>query len=112
MAWLGMAAVIHCCWREQAATYAPILFSLHLAAKLAFAAWRCRDPWLLAPLAVPAAAASPWLMPENKAWLAIAAAFLLLGAALVIGWRRVRTRPGASGQPPAARILNPGVTTA
>jgi hypothetical protein len=56
---------------------------------IATAAWRARDWATALPLAVIALCGLPWVMPANKAWLGIWAAFGLLGAALAVGWRRL-----------------------
>ncbi|MBA2480138.1 MAG: hypothetical protein H0V44_05705 [Planctomycetes bacterium] len=88
--WMLMAGLLHCCLRERSALHAPILGCALLAATLCLAAWRCRDRGVLAPLLIPGGCALPYLIPANKAWLIIWAAFGLLGAALMIGHRRIR----------------------
>nr|MBA3936451.1 hypothetical protein [Planctomycetota bacterium] len=68
-----------------------------LLSAIATAAWRARDWATALPLAVIALCGLPCVMPDNKAWLGIWAAFGLLGAALVVGWRRLA---GARRIPP------------
>jgi hypothetical protein len=60
-----------------------------LSVAIATAAWRARDWATALPLGVLALCGLPWIMPTNKAWLGIWAAFGLLGAALGVGWRRL-----------------------
>jgi hypothetical protein len=91
-AWALTLAVLHCCAREGSLLHAPVTAGIALTLCLLGLAWRRRDAALVAPLSVPGALSLPRLMPDNKAWLGVWAAFLLLAGALGIGWRRVRTR--------------------
>ncbi len=100
-AWSWTIGGMWCLVLGHGGPHHPLLASVGVSAILLVAAWRCQDRWLLAPLSVPACLAAPYLMPANKAWLGIWAAFALLGSALVVGWHRIR-------QAPAERMAKPG----
>ncbi len=74
-----------------------------LIAALATAAWRARDWATALPLAVIGLCGLPYVMPANKAWLGIWAAFGLLGVALAVGWRRLAEARRIRLDPPTAR---------
>ncbi len=94
-AWGFLLGIGHCLADHGAGSHAPLLGGLAAIGMLAAVSWRTRD-WLVAlPLAAPAC----WLVvrwsPENKAWLAVWAAFALLGATLALGWQRIKAGVGA-----------------
>jgi hypothetical protein len=94
-AWAFLLGIGHCIAGSPAEPPAPLLGALAAATVLAAASWRTRDWAVALPLAMPAC----WLVvrwsPENKAWLAVWAAFALLGATLAIGWQRIKAGSGA-----------------
>jgi hypothetical protein len=94
-AWGFLLGLGHCIASPDSGRHAPVLGGLAAAAMLAGVSWRTRD-WVVAlPLAAPAG----WLVvrwaPDNKAWLAVWAAFALLGATLALGWQRIKAGVGA-----------------
>jgi hypothetical protein len=94
-AWGFLLGIGHGIADPGSALHAPVLGGFAVAAVLAGVSWRTRD-WVVAlPLAAPAC----WLVvrwaPENKAWLAVWAAFALLGATLALGWQRIKAGVGA-----------------
>jgi hypothetical protein len=101
-----MIGAAHCCLRESSSLHA-IIAGIVIAAVHALAAWCCRDRAVLAPLLVPAAFACPHLIPANKAWLGIWAAFGLLAAALAIGRRRIRGAAAGAADTHAASAADP-----
>ena len=77
--------------REGSELYAPLsagcgLFALHAAM-----AWRTRNWFALTPLLLPFLLVAPSLIPTHKGWLAVWAAFALLGAGVSLSWVRVRS---------------------
>jgi hypothetical protein len=73
-----------------------------LATALILLAWRRRDPHLCWPLLPPAIVVLPDLLPRQRAWLGVWAAFALLAGAVGLAWRsarRGRGDPGAATPP-------------
>jgi hypothetical protein len=94
-AWGSLLGIGHCLADHGAGFHAPVLGGLAAAGMLAAVSWRTRD-WLVAlPLAAPACWLAVRWAPENKAWLAVWAAFALLGATLALGWQRIKAGAGA-----------------
>ncbi len=92
-AWGFLGGVAHCCG-FHAANALQLLSGLAAAGVLAAAGWRARD-WVVAlPLMIPSCVVVLRWGPENRAWLAVWAAFALLGATLALGRHRLKTRIG------------------
>lgn len=86
--WLVTIGVVVSCARHGALSLVALAGGGALVAVHAIAWWRTRDAWTLLSLSVPAVLVA--LAPENKGWLAVWAAFILLAAGVWMSWLRVR----------------------
>lgn len=111
--WLLTAGLLALCGGKGATSAPAAVAAVLLLAVHAGTWWRLRDNWCLGSLLLPLAALMPVLMPTNKGWLAVWAAFLLLAAGVGMSWLRVRAtrrerRPtttrkiGVAGSPTSA----------
>jgi hypothetical protein len=112
--WLVTLGALTWCGRHAPTSLIAALSGALLIATHAVTWWRTRDNWAMVPLMLPTVLLMPSLMPENKGWLAVWAAFALLGVGVSLSWLRVRAtqvarRPlpvaahhGASVQPTSA----------
>jgi len=92
--WLVTIGVVLPCAKHCALSLTALAGGGVLVAVHAIAWWRTRDAWTRLSLSVPAALVA--LAPENKGWLAVWAAFILLAAGVWMSWLRIRaqaTRP-------------------
>ncbi len=86
--WLVTIGVVVSCAKHGALSLVAVAGGGALVAVHALACWRTRDAWTLLSLSVPAVLVA--LAPENKGWLAVWAAFILLAAGVWMSWLRVR----------------------
>jgi len=92
--WLVTIGVVLSCAKHGALSLVALAGGGVLVAVHVIAWWRTRDAWTLLSLSVPAVLVA--LAPENKGWLAVWAAFILLAAGVWMSWLRIRaqaTRP-------------------
>jgi hypothetical protein len=88
--WIATVGVLLLCHRHAALSLIGLAGGLGVMAMHAMAWWRTRDAWALASLLLPSATLVPVLMPAHKGWLAVWAAFALLGVGVSLSWLRVR----------------------
>ncbi len=89
--WLLTAGMLTLCGGKGAASASAMVGAVMLLAVHAGVVWRVRDAWCLGSLLLPAAALAPVLMPTNKGWLAVWAAFALLAVGVAVSRARVRS---------------------
>ncbi len=92
--WLLTAGMLALCGGKGATSAPAVVAAVLLLAVHAGTWWRLRDNWCLGSLVLPMAALMPVLMPVNKGWLAVWAAFLLLAAGVAVSRARVMTMRG------------------
>lgn len=88
--WLLTAGMLVLCGGKGVMSVAAVAGAVLMLAVHAGAWWRLRDTWCLASLALPMAALMAVLMPTNKGWLAVWAAFALLAVGVAVSRARVR----------------------
>lgn len=88
--WLLTAGLLVLCGGKGAASVQAMAGGVLLLAVHVGAWWRLRDTWCLGSLLLPLAALVPVLMPTNKGWLAVWAAFALLAVGVAVSRARVR----------------------
>jgi hypothetical protein len=107
--WLATVGVMVLCNRHTAWSLVALAGGLGIMTMHALAWWRTRDAWALTSLLLPSAALVPVLMPEHKGWLAVWAAFALLGVGVTLSWLRVRATQ-ARRAPPTTLMNEPSST--
>ena len=88
--WLLTAGIMVLCGGKGAMSALAVVGAVLLMAVHAGVWWRLRDGWCLASLMLPLAALVPVLMPTNKGWLAVWAAFALLAIGVAVSRARVQ----------------------
>ena len=97
-AWIFLLSSATCLNNVELSHLQSIVGEAACAGILAATSWRSRD-WLIAlPICLPTTILLVRLAPENKAWFAVWAAFVLLGAALALGWRRIKAAGGTAAR--------------